>query len=582
MFLRTVLATLVALIIFVTISLLLLFGIAGILSSQEQVTIKENSVLKIRLDRPIKERSIDDPLAELFPGDNTNIGLLDLKKAIKAAKDDENIKGILIELKWVVAGYASLEEIRNDLQDFRSSGKFVISYGDYLNEKDYYLASVADEIYIHPEGWMELNGLASNMVFFKGTLDKLEIEPQIFKVGDYKSAAEPITRKDMSDENREQILSFLNSIYDNYLENVAESRTIKIDRLRNISDSMLVRNVKDALRLGLVDRLAYYDEVLDDIKERLELEKDDKLSLVSVGKYISYLQSQKQKTSKNRIAVVVASGEITLGEGEENNVGAEKFAKIINKARKDDKVKAMVIRINSPGGYFIASDIIWREIKLASEKMPVIASMSDVAASGGYYLAMACDTIVAQPTTITGSIGVIRMWFNFKDFMSNKLGVTFDVAKTGKFSNIYSLSHPLTEYEKEIFQKDTEDAYETFTEKAAQGRGMTIEDLKKVASGRIWSGKEAFENGLVDELGGIDRSVEIAAEAAGIGDDYKINYYPRQKTFVEQIMSELSGGMEVTFLKLKYGELAPYIEKLNDLEKTKGILTRLPFDIEIH
>jgi len=582
MFLRTVLATLVALIIFVTISLLLLFGIAGMLSSQEQVTIKENSVLKIRLDRPIEERSIDDPLAELFPGDNTNIGLLDLKKAIKAAKDDQNIKGILIELKWVVAGYASLEEIRNDLQDFRSSGKFVISYGDYLNEKDYYLASVADEIYVHPEGWMELNGLASNMIFFKGTLDKLEIEPQIFKVGDYKSAAEPITRKDMSDENREQILSFLNSIYDNYLENVAESRTIKMDQLRNISDSMLVRNVNDALRLGLVDRLAYYDEVLDDIKERLELEKDDKLSLVSVGKYNSYLQSQKQKTSKNRIAVVVASGEITLGEGEENNVGAEKFAKIINKARKDDKVKAMVIRINSPGGYFIASDIIWREIKLASEKMPVIASMSDVAASGGYYLAMACDTIVAQPTTITGSIGVIRMWFNFKDFMSNKLGITFDVAKTGKFSNIYSLSHPLTEYEKEIFQKDTEDAYETFTEKAAQGRGMTIEDLKKVASGRVWSGKEAFENGLVDELGGIDRSVEIAAEAAGIGDDYKINYYPRQKTFVEQIMSELSGGMEGTFLKLKYGELAPYIEKLKDLEKTKGVLTRLPFDIEIH
>jgi len=582
MFLRTVLATLVALVIFLVISLLLLFGIAGMLSSQEQVTIKENSVLKIRLDRPIEERSIDDPLAKLFPGDNTNIGLLDLKKAIKAAKDDENIKGILIELKWVVAGYASLEEIRNDLQDFRSSGKFVISYGDYLNEKDYYLASVADEIYVHPEGWMELNGLASNMTFFKGTLDKLEIEPQIFKVGDYKSAAEPITRKDMSDENREQILSFLNSIYDNYLENVAESRTIKIDQLRNISDSMLVRNVNDALRLGLVDRLAYYDEVLDDIKERLELEKDDKLSLVSVGKYNSYLQSQKQKTSKNRIAVVVASGEITLGEGEENNVGAEKFAKIINKARKDDKVKAMVIRINSPGGYFIASDIIWREIKLASEKMPVIASMSDVAASGGYYLAMACDTIVAQPTTITGSIGVIRLWFNFKDFMSNKLGVTFDVAKTGKFSNIYSLSHPLTEYEKKIFQKDTEDAYETFTEKAAQGRGMTIEDLKKVASGRVWSGKEAFENGLVDELGGIDRSVEIAAEAAGIGDDYKINYYPRQKTFVEQIMSELSGGMEGTFLKLKYGELAPYIEKLKDLEKTKGVLTRLPFDIEIH
>ncbi|MCZ6520303.1 MAG: signal peptide peptidase SppA [Bacteroidetes bacterium] len=582
MFLRTVLATLVALVIFLVISLLLLFGIAGMLSSQEQVTIKENSVLKIRLDRPIEERSIDDPLAELFPGDNTNIGLLDLKKAIKAAKDDQNIKGILIELKWVVAGYASLEEIRNDLQDFRSSGKFVISYGDYLNEKDYYLASVADEIYVHPEGWMELNGLASNMAFFKGTLDKLEIEPQIFKVGDYKSAAEPITRKDMSDENREQILSFLNSIYDNYLENVAESRTIEIDQLRNISDSMLVRNVNDALRLGLVDRLAYYDEVLDDIKERLELEKDDKLSLVSVGKYISYLQSQKQKTSKNRIAVVVASGEITLGEGEENNVGAEKFAKIINKARKDDKVKAMVIRINSPGGYFIASDIIWREIKLASEKMPVIASMSDVAASGGYYLAMACDTIVAQPTTITGSIGVIRMWFNFKDFMSNKLGVTFDVAKTGKFSNIYSLSHPLTEYEKKIFQKDTEDAYETFTEKAAQGRGMTIEDLKKVASGRVWSGKEAFENGLVDELGGFDRSVEIAAEAAGIGDDYKINYYPRQKTFVEQIMSELSGGMEGTFLKLKYGELAPYIEKLKDLEKTKGVLTRLPFDIEIH
>jgi len=410
------LATLVALVIFLVISLLLLFGIAGMLSSQEQVTIKENSVLKIRLDRPIEERSIDDPLAKIFPGDNTNIGLLELKKAIVAAKDDEKIEGILVEHKWVVAGYATLEEIRNDLQDFKSSGKFVISYGDYLNEKDYYLASVADEIYIHPEGWMELNGLASNMAFFKGTLDKLEIEPQIFKVGDFKSAAEPITRKDMSDENREQILSFLNSIYDNYLEKVAESRSIEIDQLRNISDSMLVRNVKDAHRLGLVDRLAYYDEVVDDIKERLELKEDDKLNLVSAGKYISYIKSQKQKTSKNRIAVVVASGEITLGEGDENNVGAEKFAKIISKARKNDKVKAMVIRINSPGGYFIASDIIWREIKLASEKMPVIASMSDVAASGGYYLAMACDTIVAQPTTITGSIGVIRMWFNFKDF----------------------------------------------------------------------------------------------------------------------------------------------------------------------
>jgi protease IV len=427
----------------------------------------------------------------------------------------------------------------------------------------------------------ELNGLSVSTTFFKGTLDKLGIEPQIFRVGEFKSAIEPFTRQDMSEESRLQTASYVNSIYNTYLENVASARNIPVDQLRLISDSMKVQLTEDAVAYKLINQLSYYDEVLSNIREKIGVEEKEKVNFVSLGRYRKSLDPDKDGYSENRIAVIVASGIILSGEGGDNMIGSEKFAKEIRKARLDDKVKAVVLRINSGGGSALASDVIRREVALTAEVKPIIASMSDVAASGGYAIAMSCDTIVAHPNTITGSIGVFMLSFNLQEFLNSKLGMTVDRVNTGEFSDIMSQTRPATEQEMLIIQKSVNEAYDHFITQAAQDRNIPLEEMKQIAEGRVWSGTEAKDRKLVDVLGGMEDAIDIAVKSAGIEDDYRVRYYPEQKTWIEELLSSLETDMEARALKQQLGTFYPYVNQLKALQQMQGVQARIPFEIVI-
>ena len=578
-FLSSCLGALTAMVLFFILFLIFISA----LTSEKEIQIPEKSVLHLKLDAEISEMQRDNPFAEMFPGgDVRNIGILQLKEVINHAKNDNNIKGIYLDLTYPIAGFSSIEEIRESLIDFRKGGKWVYVYTEVLSEGGYYLASAADKIYLNPEGQVEFNGLTAEVAFFKKTLDKLEIKPQVFRVGEFKSAVEPFLYEEMSKESELQLSELVESIYGRVLSRISESRNIPIDSLQNVADNMLVRNAKDALARGLVDSLLYKDQFNDILKDRLDVAKTRNIELVSYNRYRKSFSAY--KSGKNEIAVIVADGTIMPGEndGSDGVVSGESIADEIRKAREDDDVKAIVIRINSPGGEFRASDMMWREVDLSAKKKPVIASMSDVAASGGYYLAMACDTIVAQPHTLTGSIGIFSLLFDASNFMENKLGITFDEVRTGKFGEMYTFTRPLTEEEKRYFQKDVEEVYDTFTAKAAAGRNMSQEDIKKVASGRVWSGEQAQSRGLVDVLGGFNDAVKIAAEKAGVTADYKLRYYPRKKPFFQEFLEQFEENSEAKVTRSTVGNLYPYLMQLKKLKSYQGTQARLPFEIQIH
>lgn len=580
-FFSSLLATIIGLLLFSVVALFITIGIFSyIASSEDQVEVKDKSVLTIDFSKPILEREKNDPFSEFTNlSGESGIGLIEIRKALKAAKEDEKIQGVYLKLPYIMAGYASAEELRNAIIDFKTSGKFVVAYSSYYSEGAYYLATAADKIFMIPEyGMVELNGLSANRMFFKKTLDKLEIEPLIFRVGTYKSAVEPFIREDMSEASREQTESYLNAINDHMIEGIAEGRGLSQERVKEISDKMRAKNAKDALNLKLVDNLFYVDEVNSYLKDELGVEEDDKINFISHSKYVKSLSTD--EISKNKVAVIVASGEIVGGSSDSDKISGERFAKEIRKARLNDKVKAIVLRINSPGGSALASDIMWREVSMASKVKPVIASMSDVCASGGYYMAMGCDTIVAQPTTITGSIGIFGMMFNVGKMMENKLGVTFDQVNTGEFSDLGNITRPMTDAEKQIVQNMIEEGYETFTSKAAEGRHMSIDDLKAVASGRVWSGIEAKEHGLVDIFGGLEDAIEIAANAAGVADDYRVAYYPYQKTVLEELMSSMEDDVETRIAKMSTGDLYPVYKKYQELQSYTGIQARSWVEVE--
>ncbi len=579
-FLKNILSTLVALILFSVVGILIFIFIIGTLSEEPPVEVKANSVLHLKLNKPISEVEFENPLEEIpiFSSAPSTIGLVQLKEAIQHAKNDENIKGIYLDAPYVMAGIGMLQELRATLADFKKSGKFVVSYGEFYTEPSYYLSSVSDIVALHPEGDIEFDGLSANVTFFTGMFEKLEIEPQIFRVGDFKSAVEPFMRKDLSEENELQLNDLLNGINNNLLDSIAASRGIDRVALKNISDEMLARNPRKAFELNLVDSLYYLDQMMSLIKRKSGTVGDD----IEFIKYTDYNKSfSNYKRSANEIAVIVASGDIVMGKGDVNTVGSDKFAKEIREARESDKVKAIVLRVNSPGGSFIASDVMWRELKLASETKPVIASMSNYAASGGYYMAMACDTIVSQPTTITGSIGIFGMLFNAQGFLNNKLGIHHDEVSTGKYSNYITPTRPLTDQEKRIIQTDVEEGYETFVSKAAEGRGMSVEEIKAIASGRVWTGVQAKENGLVDLLGDLGMAIDIAAQKADLK-DYKVKYYPKQKSFIDQLMEDLDGGSSAKALEAELGEYYMYIESIKKVQQMNGLQARWPFEVEIN
>jgi protease-4 len=579
-FLRNLLATLVGLIIFTFLGIFIFAGIISGLSTEEVPTVKENSVLYLRMGGVVQERTVEDPLQELLPASAPQpLGLMDILKAIRNAKEDEKIKGIYMEHQFLAAGYASLEEIREALMDFKSSGKFLYSYGEFISEGDYYLAAVADSIIMHPEGSLEFNGLTVSVTFWKGLFEKLKIEPVIFRVGEFKSAVEPFMKKEMSPENRLQLTELLNSIYGHYLEKTSEARGVDRKDLETASNDLLVQLPNDAVDFGLVHRLGYEDEVKAAIRTNLGLDEGDDINFISLGRYNKATGAGEY--SKNKVAVIFGEGNIVAAGDENTSIVGDKLANEIRKARENSSIKAIVLRVNSPGGSLTASDAIWREVKKTKGVKPIIASMSDVAASGGYYIAMACDSIVAQPNTITGSIGIFGLLFNFEDFLEDKLGITSENVNTGKHSDYMTVTRELTDYERQVIQKNVEKGYDTFITKAAEGRGLTTEDIKKVAGGRVWSGKQALDNKLIDKLGSFDDAIEMAARMAGVEDDYRVSFYPRKKPLIEELLTQMSDEAEVRIFGGQDDILGAYREKIQQLNQMKGVQAIMPWNLEI-
>lgn len=579
--LSSCLGTMIALVL---VTILGIFILISISKSSDAVAIEDDSVLVLKMNVPVAEQEVEDPIAGLLPdGPDMTLGLLQLKETIGRAKSDPKIKGILLQTEMIGAGPATIEEIRASLKDFKKSGKWVIAWAGGYTESSYFLSSVADKVYLNPNGMIEFNGLSAEVMFFKRMFDKLEIKPEVFRVGEFKSAVEPFLRENLSEENKFQLNEMLESVLSELISQIAEDRNIPASRLREISDKMLVRNADLAVTHGLVDSLLYEDGLHQEIRQRMGLKKDARIPFL---KYTDYRKAEQaeEKRKESEIAVIVADGTIMPGKADNGVVGSVSIIEALRKARKSEKVKAVVLRINSPGGSYNASDDMWREIVLTSSKKPVIASMSDYAASGGYYLAMACDTIVARPTTITGSIGIFSVLFDLSGLMGNKIGLTTEEVRTGETGNLFTFFRPLNENEKAIWQKQTDEIYEIFTRKAAEGRDMSQDDLKKVASGRVWTGVQAKGNGLVDVIGGLDDAIQLAAKA-GATTDYQIRYYPRPKTLLEKIVD--SGSKEVFAPKDPISELAGPSEKVlirqwNKLKEFGGIQARMPVEFEIH
>lgn len=580
--LASVLGVILAMILFFFISMGIL---SAIVSSQDQaVKIEKNTILHLTLDQIITDRSNKNPM-ESFDFTSfkptVQLGLNDILENIKKAKTDENIAGIYLDLTVIPSGIATIEEIRNALLDFKASGKFIISYADTYTQPSYYLATTADKVYLNPEGMLMFVGLRSEMLFFKEALEKLGIEMQIIRHGKFKSAMEPFMYTKMSDENREQIITYMGAIWNQMLKGISETRNISVDELNRIANNLLLKNPEAALELKFVDGLKYKDELLEELRERTEQKDINKIKSVDIGKYAKVPKKDRKALEKEKIAVVYASGNVIMGEGAEGTIGSDRISKAIREARRDSSVKAIVFRVNSGGGSALASEVIWREIKLAQEVKPVIASLGDVAASGGYYIVCPAQTIVASPNTITGSIGVFGALPNGKELMNKKLGIHVDVAKTNTYADMGSFFRPLTAQEKDAIQFEIEEIYETFITHVAEGRGMTKEKVDEIGQGRVWSGTNAMEIGLIDEFGGLDKAIELAAKAANL-EKYRIVELPKLKDPFEQILEDLKGNAKVSILKNELGDEYRYYEALQNIKSVRGVQARMPFDIEIY
>lgn len=579
-FLRNFAASLLAIAVFFGFGFVLFIIFISALGSSDEFVVQENSVLRINLTKPLAERDFVDEFEEFSFGGAamSRIGTIELRRALLGAAEDDKIKGIVLYAPTIEGGFALTQEARKAISEFKESGKFVYSYAEILSEGGLYMSSVADELYLTPEGAVEWNGLSSEVAFFKNALDKLDIEAQIFRVGEYKGAVEPFMLDKLSDENREQMNSMMNSVYQSMIADMAPDLGISEESLLNLSNQMTVRTPQDAIDQGLITGVLYEDEFEKKIAEEIGETEGSDINWVSYRQYNK--ANSAYSKSKNKIAVIIADGDIFMAKPQRGLITPTEFVKELRKAREDKNVKAVVFRINSPGGDALASDLIWREVLLTSEVKPVIASMSNYAASGGYYIAMAADSIVAAPTTLTGSIGIFGIVFNIGDFMANKLGITTDVVSTGDYSNYITASRSLTEAEKAIIQNQVNNGYETFTSKAAEGRGMTIEELKTIASGRVWTGEQALDNGLVDALGGLSDAVEMAAAKAGVADDYRLRYYPIQKTSLEEFMDMLAGSSQAKAMQEQLGDLYPYVEMIEKVKVMNGIQARMPFEVD--
>ena len=554
--------------------------------TESTATVKPNSVLYMKLDYDIPDRTTDNP----FGGINFNTmesqdmtGLNDILANIEYAKTDANIKGIYMDLSSIPTSTATIQEIRNKLLEFKESGKFIVSYSEGYSQSAYYLASVADKIILNPEGMLDLHGMASQIMFYKNLLEKLDIEMQIVRGPNnrFKSAVEPYFLDKMSEANREQMDKLLGTVWGQILGSISESRNISVEQLNQIADNLeTMFDADKALEYGLVDNLYYKDQVLDELKGLTGSNKN--INAVSNAKYAkSYTV---KNPSKNKVAVIYASGQIFDGKGSEENIYSENLSKTIRKAREDENVKVVVLRVNSPGGSAVASAIIGRELDLTKEVKPVIVSMGNYAASGGYWISAKADYIFADPTTLTGSIGVFGTIPNLKGFLNKKVGLTFDVAKTNENADFGTITEPLTEFQYAKLQESVVDTYDKFTKRVAEGRGLRQTYVDSIGQGRVWAGADAIGIGLVDQLGDMEDAIAYAVEKANLGSDYKVVEMPEQKDFMTRVMESVSGSNSDQLdaaMRSKLGVYYNYLQGLENLQKNTGIQARMPFDMII-
>ena len=585
-FFKNVLATMVGIILFSMLSFFLLFivGIAVSASSESTVSVKNNSVIKLDLFAVTNDYGGKTRVTDFEFSENNNDGLIDVLNAIEFAKTDSSIKGISIENNASMLGITQRKAIREKLMDFKKTGKFVVAYSDGYSQSEYYMNSVADTVYLNPMGSVDFKGLASEILYMKDLQEKSGVKMEVIRHGKYKSAVEPYLQQTMSEENREQMTVLLNSIWDNIITDISTSRKISKDSLNLIATNLEGRTPELALKNKLIDKIAYFDEYENGMRKAMNIEADKEINKIDILDYVSSTFGKSKNKSKDRIAVIVAQGEIRGGEGSLNIIGEGSINRALKEARTNENIKAIVLRVNSPGGSALTSDIIWREIELTKKVKPVIVSMGDVAASGGYYIACNATRIFAEPTTITGSIGVFGVLPNFKG-VTDKIGVNAQVVKTHKNAAGYSVFTDLDEGFKETIQADIERVYSTFVNRVAAGRNMTYEKVDALAQGRVWTGTMALENGLVDELGGLDAAVAFAAKEVGLT-DYRINYYPEYEIKLRDLLRGLIGmnvkeAQQEAIIQTVGKENYELFERLNYIKETKTIQAMLPYQINI-
>ncbi len=551
-FFRVFFASLLALVVFGVIILILAVGVVSSVANSKEAATGENAVLVLDLSQHFSEVQQADPFSAFRGSEASGVpSLYDIVRIINHAKSNDAVKGIYIKTGSNNNDFAASQDIRNALMDFKRSKKFVIAYDAAIPQKAYYVASVADKVYCAPTGGIDWHGFAMSMPFVKGTLERLEVEPQIFYAGKFKSATEPLRETRMTDANRLQSLELLNDLYTKFISDISKNRKLDSAQLRLFADSNQLQFASDALNKKMVDGLKYDDEVKDEIRGLLKIEKDAKINFVSTSKYADgedYQQSGEQK-----IAVIYAEGTIQDGSGERDVIGGETYRNHVRRARMDKSVKAIVLRVNSGGGSAAASELIWREIELAKKVKPVVVSFGDVAASGGYYIACGADIIYAQDNTITGSIGVFGVIPNMQKFFNNKLGVTFDEVKTSPDAAMMSVTKPLTPSQRRFIQNSIDTIYMDFKQRVASGRKKSLEFVDSIAQGRVWSGSRALQLGLVDRIGGLDAAIEAAARKAKL-DDYRLKEYPGKQTFFEMLFNDNKESRKETMIKEELGE----------------------------
>ena len=584
-FIKRVLSTVTGIFVFLIICFfgILLLGVLFSSESDDLVKVRSNSVLELKLDFPINDYAGKTKFVEYpFLNEDKKNGLFNIIDAINYAETDDKIKGISIDNNFINAGISQTKALRGALDKFKASGKFVVAYGDMYSQKDYYLSSVADTIYLNPVGMMEFKGLYTERLYFKDFQEKSGFKMEVVRLGKYKSAVEPFVASEMSDNNREQISVYLNSLWNEMKLDISKSRSIPVDRLNRIADSLLARNPNLAKSSNLIDKIAYHDEYVNGMKYALGIDSEKDLNLIEVADYSEYASNKlKANYNKNKIAVIFAEGDIMYAEGEKGIVGHGAINRSLQKARKDDKIKAIVLRVNSPGGSALASELIWREIELTKKVKPVIVSMGDLAASGGYYIASNAHKIIAEPTTITGSIGVFGMLPNGKNLADN-MGINAEQVVTNKNAVTYSFFEPLNTEQRRFIKEGILDIYDLFSKRVAEGRNLTREQVETIAQGRVWTGADAVKNGLVDELGGLDLALKYAAEAADI-QDYKIKEFPVFEKNLDKMLEDLGlAKAKETILAEEFGEENyKLLKEVKRLSQKKGAQLSFPFSTEI-